>query len=651
MKPRQNNSLFSEFPPVSLREWEKQITSDLKGADYRKKLKWNTLEGVEPLPFYREDDLKNLPAAAASPASAGEWMRTEPIYESDIETISRNIQQGLESGMNSFRIKAGFQPDLKGLTGTELNSHDQFERIFPPAANRSYSVLFDSGQATPAILSFASKQQHLKGSLFRFDPLSDMARSGIQAFPDRSLRKIVPQLIEQKSFRTLCADGLFWHSAGATIVQEIAISLSVASEFILLGGDENTDQAVNSIWVQLSAGPLYFPEIAKIRAIRLLWRNLLNGYGLDPDTSLFIHSITSPQNKTLSDPHNNMLRNVTEAMAAVLGGTDSLEITPFDAGFSKPDNRSRRTARNIHHIVKEEAYLGRVTNPAAGSYYIEQLTDQIAKEAWDFFRQIEEKGGISEVIRSGWIREAVLQSAEEKASAYSKRKRILTGTNNYPDPEERISPPLDPNADKTPADISFSDGGMISDRLIQDILTEAENGEPLTKLSSHWLSKPESVCEPLPEFHAGSLFDSIRLKIQNIEKDSGRSFSAACIPIGHPKWRTARATFARNLIGCAGIEVSTPAGYGTLEDAFSDTDLANHDIFVLCSSDEEAIDFAPEFARKFRGHGILIQAGNPGSNREQFEKEGIGHFIYNGMDMRSFLNSLADLLIQKPEEA
>lgn len=651
MKPRQNNSLFSEFPPVSLQEWEKQIASDLKGADYRKKLKWNTLEGVEPLPFYREDDLKNLPSAAASPASPGEWMRTEPIYESDIETISRQIQQGLESGMNSFRLKAGFHPDLKSLTGTELKSHDQFERIFPPAADRSYSVLFDSGPATPAILAFASKQQHLKGSLFRFDPFSDMARSGIQAFSDRSLRKIVPQLAEQKSFRPLCADGLFWHSAGATIVQEIAISLSIASEFILLGGNENSEITADSLWVQLSSGPLYFPEIAKVRAIRLLWRNLLDGYALDPDTSLFIHSVTSPQNKTLSDSHNNMLRNVTEAMAAVLGGTDSLEITPFDAGFSKPDNRSRRTARNIHHIVKEEAYLGRVTNPAAGSYYIEQLTDQIAKEAWAFFNQIEEEGGISETIRSGWIRKAVLQSAEEKASAYSNRQRILTGTNNYPDPEERISPPLEPNSDKIPADISFSDGKEISDHLIQNILTEAENGEPLTKLSSYWLSKPESVCEPLPELHAGSLFDSIRLKIQKSEEESGRSFSAACIPLGNPKWRSARATFARNLIGCAGIEVLTPAGYSTPGDAFSDTELAKHDIFILCSSDEEALIFAAEFAEKFGDHGILIQAGNPGSNREQFERAGIGNFIYSGMDMRSFLNSLADLLIHKPEEA
>lgn len=636
MTSTKNKSLFSDFSPVSREEWEKVIESDLRGADYRKKLKWNTLEGVEPLPFYRRDDMEGLSPVDHPPYQPPVWRYTEPVFETDPSAIAERIREGQRGGATSFQLTCG-----PGEAPIDAGS---FKQMFSTLSDNPTPILFDSGAATPALIALADGNRLFDGSLFRFDPFTVRIRTGQQVMSEKSLGRIVQELGEQEPFRALCADGFFWHMSGATIVQEIGIALAIAAEHLQLA----RSGAAGSLWFRLSAGPLYFPEIAKVRALRLLGRNLLEGFGARSDQPIFIHSETTLQNKTLSDPHNNMIRVTTEAMAAVLGGVDSLTLNPFDCRSAQPGDRSLRVARNVHHIVREEAGFGRVINPASGSYYIEQLTDQIAEKAWELFQRIEESGGFTAATRDGWLQKEVRRSAEQKNEAYSRRMRTLTGTNNYPDPEEIVSEPAGGEKTVSYEDLNLNTDTSLPEKLIPKLKRAFADGKETGDLFSIWMSAPKPFSEAPAPFFAGDRFDDIRLRLQRAAKQRGKPFTALTLPVGDPKWRSARATFARNLIGCAGIQTISPTGFDTLDEAVEkiESSAESADIIILCSSDREAADIAPQFAEQFRNGRILIQAGNPGEQRNAFEQAGISRFIYSGMDAAEFLESIADLLIE-----
>jgi methylmalonyl-CoA mutase len=186
-------------------------------------------------------------------------------------------------------------------------------------------------------------------------------------------------------------------------------------------------------------------EIAKLRAARLLWSVVINGFHHESreSTRMDIHCVTSEWNKTVYDPYVNMLRTQTEAMSAILGGTDSLTVEPFDITFRHPDEFSERIARNQQLILKEEAYFDKVADPAAGSYYIENLTNLIAENAWKLFLEIENQGGFLSSLKSGWIQRKLSESASRRKLDIASGKEILLGTNRFPDINEKAPSEID----------------------------------------------------------------------------------------------------------------------------------------------------------------------------------------------------------------
>jgi methylmalonyl-CoA mutase len=202
--------------------------------------------------------------------------------------------------------------------------------------------------------------------------------------------------------------------------------------------------AAFKIKFSLGTGSNYFSEIAKLRAARLLWSVVNNGFNPDSgNIKMDIHCVTSKWNKTLYDPYVNLLRTQTEAMSAILGGADSLTVEPFDIVFRHPDEFSERIARNQQLILKEEAYFNKVADPAGGSYYIENLTSLIAKNAWKLFIEIEDQGGFLSCLKSGWIQRKLLESASGRKSDIASGKEILLGTNKFPDINEKAPSEID----------------------------------------------------------------------------------------------------------------------------------------------------------------------------------------------------------------
>jgi methylmalonyl-CoA mutase len=366
----------------------------------------------------------------------------------------------------------------------------------------------------------------------------------------------------------------------------------MGSEYMLQLTDRgiSADIAASKIRFSFGTGSNYFPEIAKLRAARLLWAVVTNGFlpSKSESIKMDIHCVTSEWNKTLYDPYVNLLRTQTEAMSAILGGADSLTIEPFDIVFRHTDEFSERISRNQQLILKEEAYFDKVADPAGGSYYIENLTNLIAESAWELFLEIDDLGGFLSCLKSGFVQTKLSESAAKRENDIATRKTILLGTNQYPNTLEKISDTVD-----------------------------------LNKVFGKKSVDTDLVVDPINLFRGSRQYDKLRIAVDKAVKRP----VVFLLPIGNPAMRKARAQFSVNFFGCAGYRVIENQGFSTIEEAVSQVLTSKADIVVLCSSDEEYLLFAPEVYIKLKDKSIIVVAGNPASI-EELKSKGLENFIH-----------------------
>jgi len=645
---QEKRDLFSDFEPVDRKQWEEQIKKDLKGADYKKTLQWNTLEGLNILPFYMSEDIDPTQLVSISSlreAKSEEWERCEPITAHSPRDANAQIKDAVNGGANAFSIHSDISysdGEIGGnMMGTQIQSQSDFNKLFDGVDLSDKTLLFDSGMNTPAVQAMLTNlDTQPKKSLFAFDPFTYAARHGREPITTEKLDHLINQVQSATSGKSLLADGVFYHHSGATIVQELGIALSIASEYLARSNSDRLTDTASSIFFRLSSGPLYFPEIAKFRALRILWANLLSGYDLDPEIQAFIHTETSLQNQTVADPQNNILRATTEAMAAIVGGTDSLLIHTHDKLFNEQNSFSSRIARNIHHIIGEESHLGDVADPASGSYYIEELTNQIADEAWEFFKLIETQGGFLKALKNRVIQPKINESKSKKLEAYATRKRTLVGTNNYPASDDSLPESVIPGPYTDALEDSGNSFEVNSDRLITSMAEAFKNSAYVGDLYQAYLSPQKVLYTSLEPFRAGEIFEQIRRRTEDLK----RKPVVQLIPTGNTKWRKLRETFAQNLFGCAGFEIKTSNGYDSIETASKELTDEPGDIYVLCSSDADYPELIGLFSKHFSNKGILVLAGKPGDRTDEYQKAGIDHFIYSGQNIPEFLKAIQDEL-------
>jgi methylmalonyl-CoA mutase len=360
-------------------------------------------------------------------------------------------------------------------------------------------------------------------------------------------------------------DAARFEESGATTVQELGYALAEGIEFL-------AEQRPPGVTFCFAIGSSYFFQIAKLRAFRLLWAGVVEAFKL-PELETTLHCRTSRWNKTIYDAHNNVLRATTEAMAAAIGGADSITVEPYDETFKQPDSPSRRLARNTQLILKHEAYLDRVADPAAGSYFIESLTASLAGAAWKLMQSIEEFGGFRKAHDSGMIPAEIAKARSEKEKAIAERRRVFVGVNQYPNPAERM----------------------------------------LGKLEAH---------DSIDVRRGPEAFEDLRLRTEQ----SGRAPSILLAEIGDAKMRKARSQFMANFFGCAGFSVVTR----TFERA-ADIAGTEADAIVLCSSDPEYLAAAAELAGALKNTGRatpVIVAGFPKESIEALKSAGVADFIH-----------------------
>ncbi|MGC1389506.1 MAG: acyl-CoA mutase large subunit family protein [Bacteroidales bacterium] len=455
----QKGKLFDHFPPVTSKEWMDKITSDLKGADFNKTLVWKTNEGFEVNPFYRMEDVENLlyintlpgefPYIRGTKIKNNNWLVRQNIVVSGYSEANRKAMSILMKGIDSLGFIIAEPESIN-----ERNFDLLLERILLRGVEINFVSAGKAKEIIDLIINYVKKSysdpDKIRGAV-EVDPLSRLMLNSTLCTPTEQGFDYLASLVKSSAilskFRTVHLNASNFNNAGADIVQELAFAISMGCEYMAQLTQRGISAAVAASKIRFSfgTGSNYFPEIAKLRAARLLWSVVTNGFhpANAGNIKMDIHCVTSEWNKTVYDPYVNLLRTQTEAMSAILGGTDSLTVEPFDIVFRQPDEFSERIARNQQLILKEEAYFDKVADPSAGSYYIEYLTSMISESAWRLFIEIEDKGGFLSCLKSGLIQKKISESASRKKSDIASGKEILLGTNRYPDLNEKAPTKID----------------------------------------------------------------------------------------------------------------------------------------------------------------------------------------------------------------
>lgn len=417
-----NNTLFSEFDAVSSKQWKQQIQYELKGADYNETLVWESPEGIKVKPFYHSDEnIKEMNVAC----KASEFSILQNIFVHDIQKSNARALDTINRGAESIR----FTIENETIAVEELMQNLPLKNII-----YYFHLPFLSIDCATKISEFAAK--HHAKLILQIDPISQLVKDGNWF---ENLEKDIEKLdliAKASSINFLSINTGIYQNAGANMVQQLAYTLAHVNEYF------NRIPAIkHPITIEVSVGTNYFFEIAKLRALRLLFNTLAKEYNYTFDCNIVV--TPTKRNKTLYDYNVNMLRTTTECMSAILGGANAIANLPYDALYHKDNEFGDRIARNQLLVLKHESHFDKVNNPADGAYYIESLTEQLAEKALLLFKEIEEKGGFITQLIDGNIQRKISESATREQELFDSGKEVLLGTNKYPNKNDRMKHDLE----------------------------------------------------------------------------------------------------------------------------------------------------------------------------------------------------------------
>ena len=603
--------LFSDFSPVSTEEWKAKITADLKGAPFEKKLIWKTNEGIDVQPFYRQEDVERMKTSTSLPGEFpfirgtkkdNDWKVRQNMVVTDFKSSNLKALDLLNKGVTSlgFYIKdTDVKPENIAVLLKEIN---------PETTELNFETCTCKAELLIQLLVgyFETQQSDFSkcvGSV-NYDPFKKPLVKGLDtgnwveaASAVMKASKTLPH------YSVLSVNACRLNNAGAYISQELGYALAWGNELIanLHEAGFTVDEIAKKIKFNFGIGANYFMEIAKFRAARWLWAEIVAAYKPEcqndcPENKcdglclcackMNAHAQTSNWNQTVYDAHVNLLRTQTEAMSAAIAGVDSITVEPFDKSFRHPNDFSERIARNQQLLLKEECHFDKVVDPSAGSYYIEVLTSSLADVAWNLFLEIEDKGGFYAAIKTGEVQNAVKTSSTARKKAIATRREILLGTNQYPN---------------------------FTETAISKIETEED---------FKCIDACEATITPLDFSRGASAFEALRLATEK----SGTTPKVFMLTIGNLAMRLARSQFSCNFFACAGYQVIDNVGFDTVEAGVEAAMNAEAQIVVLCSSDDEYAAFAPAAYKVLAGRAMFVVAGAPACMND-LKAQGIEHFI------------------------
>ena len=601
--------LFSDFTAPTRQEWIDKINVDLKGADYQKKMVWRTNEGFNMEPFYRKEDLEGMtqinslpgqfPYLRGNKKDNNQWYVRQNIKAADPKEANAKALDILNKGVTSL----GFKIPAKELDAAYLDT--LLEGIQAEAVELNFSTCQGHTLKLAQLLAdyFTRKgydADKLVGSI-NFDPIEKILTKGKNT---TALLENIPEIVKAMSafphYRCIGVNADTLCNNGAYVYQELGYALAWGNEYLnqMTEAGIPADQAAKSIKFNLGIGGVYFMEIAKFRAARMLWAHIVKKYNPQCDCAckMYVNATTTTYNMTIFDSYVNMLRSQTETMSAALANVDAIVVTPFDAPYETPTEFAERIARNQQLLLQEESHFDKIVDVAGGSYFIEKLTQSLAEEAWKLFLAIEEEGGFLAAAEAGTIQKTINETNATRHSNAGKRKEFLLGTNQFPNFNEK-------SEGKSPIK-----GGQCCG--------SHQNG--------HECEKPFAKLETS---RLASDFEDLRLQTEQAAKQP----IAFMLTIGNLAMRQARAQFSCNFLACAGYKVIDNLGFDSVEEGIEAALKAEADIVVLCSSDDEYAEYAIPAFKALNGRAMFVVAGAPACS-DDLKAAGIENFIHVRVD-------------------
>ncbi|TKC20183.1 methylmalonyl-CoA mutase [Robertmurraya kyonggiensis] len=590
------------FPSASLEDWKAKSEESLKGRKIETLAK-DTYEGIKLKPLYtRQNQTVASPFPAQGDFRRGvnalgyvsqEWKVAQKIH---VDELKVSLQKAMEKGQTAISF------EVNDAILTQLEDLEEFHGQYPYSLNgKGYH-----GQLLDAVSRFASA---VEGTGFiAQDPIAILAENGaaegnvIESYKElyESISSAAQTL---PNVRTILVDTTPYHNGGANAVQELAIAISTGVMHIeeLSSCGLGLDKTLSKLVFQFSIGANFFMEVAKLRAARVLWSKVAETYG-SVNQGMVISATTSSYTKTIFDPYVNMLRAGNEAFAAVLGGVQYLHVSPFNEPEGVVTEFSGRIARNTQLILREEAHLTKTIDPAGGSWYIEHLTNELTDKAWQLFIEIDEKGGILEGLKQGWIQSEIASVREKRINAVATRKQTIVGTNKYVD----------------------------------------LNGDSLN-IQEEKSEKTTGFIKPIPHGRLAQNFECLRQKASLLKK-KGNSPVLGLITLGDLKSHKMRMDFVQGFLSPGGIESKVSGDIIRAEDAFEFIKETSLRHYVICGTNEQYEEFALAVVEQLKETYPNVQlylAGIP-EEKSRWEQAGIKDFIHAKSNCYETLSSLLD---------
>lgn len=686
--------ILSEFEPHTYEQWREAAEALLKGRPFDKIMLTPTLEDITLRPIYRRQDLEGLPHLGQTPGFSDRVRSSQPEgYLSNGWAVSQELPYGLPEEFNKIALhdlmrgqtelnipldlatRAGEDPDSAaegrvGACGLSLANLPDLEVALKDVCVEAVSSYFRAGSSglPVAALFFALAKKRgvalseLKGCI-EIDPVASLVRLGKislsleEAFREMALltayaAENAPQM------QTIGVQGTPYSDGGASAVEELAFVIATGVQYLREMQQRGLapDVVAPRMRFELSLGSDFFMTIAKFRSARVLWTQVLENFGVaEENRTMYVHARTSLFNKTVRDPFANMLRTTTEAFSGVVGGANGMHVGPYDETFQVPDEFSRRIARNQQIILMEECEMTRTVDPAGGSWFVESLTDELGKKAWELFTEVEGKGGIIKALEAGLPQERVAAKRAKKAKLVAQRRDVIVGANMYPNAQEKLAQPRIPDykaifekrskavaAYRTGADSTASTAVMdklnslmeASDAsLVAAAVEAAAAGASIGELS-RTIRKDMGAAASIPArielLRAASEYEALRDAADAFESKTGKKPEIFQANYGPSRAYRIRADWTTAFFQTAGFAVANDVDFDDVDSvvkAFAQSDAR---IVVITSTDDTYVEAVPALAKALKAahpDACVLVAGAAGDNEAAWKEAGVDDFV------------------------
>lgn len=611
--------LAEGFDAVSLEQWRALVDKALKGASFEKRLVARTADGLRIPPLYtRADERPQAGAPGVPPYTRGNqatacgfgWNILTLIDGGTPGEANRAILADLEGGSNGIVLQVA----SPGQSGVSITCDGCLTEALAGVDLSLASVHLKGGingaslaRHMIAALPALGGKQGTRQIAFNLDPIGALARHGtagaaITAALTETIAVALDARQAEPAARTFLVDATIAHEAGASEAQELGIMASTLVAYLRAFQQAAIParEALPQIAVSIAVDTDIFLSTAKLRAARTLIARIAEACGAAQSAGkISLTAVTSQRMMTRRDPWTNMLRTTAATAGAAFGGPENILVLPFTQALGASDAFGRRIARNTQIVAQEECGLGRIVDPAGGSWYVEQVTAELALKAWSIFQETEAEGGIVAALTSGHLQDQIAAVAGERAASIATGKFELTGVSAFP--------------------LLGPDGVTVTPRP-----QPAPTADP--------------VIRPLTPIRLAAAFEALRDKADAANTKPAVFLSSLGVIADH----TARSTWIKNVLASGGISCVATDGFASADDAIAAFKASGAKTAVIASSDAIYATLAEAVAGGLKAAGAthVALAGRPGDKEATYKAAGVDRFIFAGQDMIATLTAL-----------